>query len=444
MAEKIKAPRGTRDIFGSEMNFFQSITRSARSLFSHYGYNEIATPIFEAAELFEKSVGEETDIVSKEMYVFEDRKGRRMTLRPEGTASIVRAFIENNMGVNLPCRLSYVGPMFRYERPQAGRYRQFYQFGVELLGSDSSSADIEVIDLAVRIMERLSLKTRLKLNHLGCSNCKTDFSNKLKTYFEEHKDSLCDDCLQRLERSPLRILDCKVKTCKEIAHLSPSIELCDTCDSNFTEVCDGLTSLDISFQTDTSLVRGLGYYTGTVFEIVSDGLGAQDAVLGGGRYNNLVESMGGKSTPAVGFAAGLDRLISLRNQNHEDGNPTSPHIYVIGSGDQARIPAIQLTQKLRRIFETHARTKGMRAAWIGHEIQGRSLKAALKTADKLKSKYVAIIGEDEVATESVIFREMAEGKQKTIKVEGLNDSDLETAIIETLDELAESRSSTLQ
>lgn len=437
MTEALSAPRGTRDIVGEEAIAFAEIEEAATALFAHYGYSEIIAPIFESAELFTQSVGDDTDIVKKEMYVFEDRKARKLALRPEGTAGVVRAYIERSLGEGPGgvTRLWYNGPMFRYERPQAGRYRQFVQLGCELFGSSSPAADIEVIDIATRLLHRLGVAVEARLNHLGCRNCKRDYAAELAGYLKGHMDALCPDCRDRLARNPLRVLDCKVETCRRITASAPRIRHCDSCQGEFAAVKKGLDRIGVPYRSDPTLVRGLGYYTGTVFEMISSELGAQDAVLGGGRYDELVESMGGKPTPAVGFAVGVDRLAQLicMRQDKAWASSPVPYIFVIAPSSphgsprtlsDSQLEAIWFVHALRRIFEKKSRTEGAAPEWIAHEVSGRSLKAGLKLADKLRASFVAIIGEDEAANGTVLLRHMANGRQEQIAVRGIDEEEL--------------------
>ncbi|HYQ95709.1 MAG TPA: histidine--tRNA ligase, partial [Candidatus Eisenbacteria bacterium] len=310
---KYQVPRGTRDILPGEVERWHWLEERTRAVMALYGYREVRTPLFEATDLFVRSVGESTDIVRKELYTFQDRKGRSLTLRPEGTAPLVRAYLENpELRAESPTRLYYMGPMFRYERPQAGRYRQFWQIGAELLGSARPEADAEMIDLFRAIMWDVGLRNvTVLLNSLGDSVCRPRYREAIRAYFKKHEDRLCGDCKERLETNPLRILDCKVPSCAPIIALAPSVldSLCPECAEHFEAVKRSLTGLGIPYEVAPRLVRGLDYYTRTVFEIHAASLGAQNAVGGGGRYDQLVKDFGGPDTPAIGFSIGMERLL---------------------------------------------------------------------------------------------------------------------------------------
>jgi histidyl-tRNA synthetase len=446
MGGKVVAPRGTRDILGAEAAAFEKIESTARDLFFYYGYTEIRTPLFESRALFERSVGDDTDIVMKELYAFQDRKGRELALRPEGTAGVVRAFIEQNIGAaGGVTKLHYSGPMFRYERPQGGRYRQFWQLGCEMFGpagptgTGIASADIEMIALATRFLERLSIPSTTKLNHLGCASCREAFSAALAAYYRGLSDQICPTCRERLERNPLRILDCKVPECRALAPYAPLLTLCGACSDHLAQVESGLARMRIPFTRNTRLVRGLDYYTGVVFEMCSDRLGAQDAVLGGGRYDRLVEELGGAATPAVGFAAGMDRLAMLMEKPEPGAERGRPFFYIVGLGADAQIEAAVVTQRLRRIYESMTLAMSTRPEWIEQGMRDKSLRAHLKDADRLNAAHVIIIGEDELAAKTVILREMSGGHQSIVRIAGLDDNGLRDAVIKAVAELTEVR-----
>lgn len=423
MTEKLSAPRGTRDLYGEEMARFEAIETLARAAFSSMGYQQIRTPIFESRSLFERSVGDETDIVKKELYVFRDRKDRELALRPEGTAGVVRAYIERNMGAaGGVTKLWYSGPMFRYERPQGGRYRQFYQLGCELFGAKSAMADVEVAGLAIKILATLKINARLKINFIGCEACRRAYAESIRAFFAAKKEKLCPDCIVRLERNPLRVLDCKVETCRAERAGAPAIALCETCSAQYAEIRQGLSEMKIEYVEDASMVRGLDYYTGFVFEAVSENLGAQDAVLGGGRYDGLVAQMGGPPTPAVGFAIGMDRLASLVAA---DIRVVGPFLLVIGLGAQNQWGAMDLARRLRAASVVGG-TGSVECA-----LSEKSLKAQLKDADRRGFPFVAILGDGERERGVVTIRDMKSGEQKEIAT-GVADDELAAGVRRSL------------
>ena len=311
MAEQIRAVRGTRDIIPGEIYKWQYVEAAARSVFEKYGFREIRTPIFERTELFVKGTGEDTDIVQKEMYTFQDKGGRSLTLRPEGTPPVVRSYLEHNLFMDVPvCKLYYIAPMFRYERPQAGRYRQHLQVGAESIGASSPIADVELMSMYLHFISKLNITgASLQLNSVGCSECRPVYIEVLKAFASENLDSLCEMCRDRLDRNPLRMLDCKQEGCRAVFAQAPKIldYLCDGCRKHSDLVIGSLDKLELPYQMNPFLVRGLDYYTRTVFEVVAEGLGAQNVIAGGGRYDGLVEQLGGKPTPALGFGSGDDR-----------------------------------------------------------------------------------------------------------------------------------------
>ncbi|MEA3454692.1 MAG: histidine--tRNA ligase, partial [Candidatus Caldatribacteriota bacterium] len=314
----IKVPKGTQDILPEDISKWYYIEDIIKEILNKYGYKEIRTPFFEYTDLFVRGIGESTDIVTKEMFTFPDRKGRSLTLRPEGTAPVVRAYLENTMGrTSKVIKLFYLGPMFRCEKPQAGRFRQFNQFGIEIIGTKSSAADAEVIITVLDVYKKLGLKNlEILINSVGCKKCRIDYVQKLKKYLKDKKDFLCSECKERYTKNPLRVLDCKKDSCKRTIEEAPMIteNLCQECESHFAQVKSYLDDQKIVFHEDPHLVRGLDYYTKTAFEIISGGLGAQNAIGGGGRYDDLIEELGGKPTPAVGFAAGIERMIIAIDQ----------------------------------------------------------------------------------------------------------------------------------
>ncbi len=373
-----------------------------------FGFSEIHLPIFEHTELFSRGVGETTDIVEKEMYTFEDRGGRSITLRPEATAGVMRAAIENNLCVQgASAKLWNWGPMFRHERPQKGRYRQFYQIDAECLGIAGAGADVEVIALSIEIFRRLGLKNlEVVINSVGCEKCRPVYRQKLIEYFDSHKDELCETCLTRLERNPLRILDCKNPSCGRVADGAPDIydSLCDECKEHFSEVRAGLERLGFTYTLNKRLVRGLDYYTKTAYEILSGALGAQNAVAGGGRYDNLSNAVGGAKIPGVGFACGLDRvMLVMEEQGCDFGEMPKTEVYVAALDDDARGAAQILTYELRKNKIASA-----------CDTAGKSFKAQMKIAGACK--FACIIGADEIANNTVSIKDMRDGSQVNISM----------------------------
>lgn len=399
------APRGTKDILPDTVGDWNYVEGEIRELCRRFGYSEIRTPIFEHTELFQRGIGEGTDVVDKEMYTFTDRGERSITLRPENTASAVRAYLQNKLYAqsNL-VKLFYIGSMFRYDRPQAGRMREFHQFGVEALGEANPAVDAEVILLAMNLLEGLGLKDlELSINSVGCPKCRSKYRTMLQDFFRDKLEDLCEDCRSRFERSPLRILDCKKDSDKPYMADAPKITdcLCEECADHFAKLKELLTSAGISFTHDPRLVRGLDYYTKTAFEIKYPPLGAQSAVAGGGRYDGLIEEMGGNPTPAVGFATGLERLLlALESQNLLPEKNRSVDAYVVALGETAQAEGFKLLNSLRQ--------QGLSAAM---DFAGRSMKAQMKQANKLGAKYSVILGEDEIAEGVVMLRSMEDSSQ---------------------------------
>jgi len=413
---KYSVPRGTKDILPDETPLWQAIEDACHKVFQLYNYQEIRTPIFESTELFSRSIGSTTDIVKKEMYEFKDRKGRSLTLRPEETAPVVRACLENNLiGPDKITKVYYLGPMFRYERPQAGRQRQFHQAGVEAFGSDDPLIDAEMILMNIQLFKAIELKDfRVNLNSVGCSACRPAYRKKLHDHFKAHVSGMCEDCRDRFEHNPLRILDCKEAGCQPQIENAPAAidSLCAACKSHFDAVVKMLDYQKAVFKVNKRLVRGLDYYTRTTFEIVSGALGAQNAVSGGGRYDSLVEEMGGKPTPAVGFAVGLERVIEIM-KNAECLMPNGGKIilFIAALGEEAKQLGFDLMMKLRQ--------SGIAADM---DYSGKSLKAQMKAADRLGAKHVYIIGEDEIKKESAILKAMQTGEQKEVPFSGLEEA----------------------
>lgn len=402
------APRGTKDILPDTVGDWNYVEGEIRELCRRFGYSEIRTPIFEHTELFQRGIGEGTDVVDKEMYTFTDRGERSITLRPENTASAVRAYLQNKLYAqsNL-VKLFYIGSMFRYDRPQAGRMREFHQFGVEALGEANPAVDAEVILLAMNLLEGLGLKDlELSINSVGCPKCRSKYRTMLQDFFRDKLEDLCEDCRSRFERSPLRILDCKKDSDKPYMADAPKITdcLCEECAEHFAKLKELLTSAGISFTHDPRLVRGLDYYTKTAFEIKYPPLGAQSAVAGGGRYDGLIEEMGGNPTPAVGFATGLERLLlALESQNLLPEKNRSVDAYVVALGEAAQAEGFKLLNGLRQ--------QGLSAAM---DFAGRSMKAQMKQANKLGAKYSVILGEDEIAEGVAMLRSMEDSSQAKV------------------------------
>lgn len=400
----ISIPKGTKDMLPQDAykwHYVESIARETAALF---GFREIRTPMFEHTELFTRGVGETTDIVTKEMYTFLDKGGRSMTLRPEGTAGVARAFIENGLAQQtLPMKAYYLASVFRYERPQNGRLREHHQFGVELYGSELPSADAEVIALAHTFLTKAGLKSlSLNINSIGCRECRAKYNAALKEYIGANLNNMCTACRDRFDRNPLRILDCKEEKCRAITAGAPRITdfLCDGCREHFAEVQNTLARLNIPFAVNPSIVRGLDYYTRTVFEFVSDDIGAQGTVCGGGRYNHLVEEVGGKPTAAVGFGLGLERLLMvLENTGALTAEPERSDVYLAALGERAAEYVPVLAAKLR--------AAGVKTEF---DLMGRGLKAQMKYADKCGARFSAVIGDEEMARGSAALKNMETGE----------------------------------
>lgn len=409
----INIPKGTKDVLPETSYQWQYIENTAREVAREFNFKEIRTPTFEHTELFARGVGDTTDIVNKEMYTFEDKGGRSITLKPEGTAGAVRLFIENGLAsVPMPVKAFYITPAFRYERPQAGRLREFHQFGLEVFGAASAETDAEVIFAASSFLDKLGIqKTQLQLNSIGCKTCRADYNRALKEYYRPHLDEVCATCRTRFEKNPLRLLDCKEEGCKRFVAGAPRIVdyLCSACSEHFEKVKSLLSAQGVEFTVNPAIVRGLDYYTRTVFEFVSTAIGAQGTVCAGGRYDGLVEELGGAPTPAIGFAAGIERLLLLmENTGVAFPEEPTPLLYLAGMDDETRAKAFGLATSLRQ--------KGI-CVEIDH--MGRSVKAQLKYADKIGAKYVAVLGGNELATGEVSLKRMADGTQSTVKLEEL-------------------------
>ncbi len=416
MRQKISGLRGMPDILPEEAGKWQRVEAAARAIFSQYGYEEIRTPILEETALFKRGVGEQTDIVQKQMYSFKDRGERDIALRPEGTAPIVRSYLENFLDKKTPlCRLYYIGPMFRSERPQAGRNRQFYQIGVEAIGSASPYLDAEVICLLVKLLETNGLgETELKINTLGCAKDKKAFEAVLKKALSPQLSRLCEDCQKRYQDNILRILDCKNESCRLLIHSAPKItdHICSDCAAHFDKVKKALDSVNIKYTINPHLVRGLDYYTGTVFEAAHKALGSQDAVAAGGRYDNLIEEMGGTSTPACGFAVGMERLLLAANDKIVS-ETKRPEVFLVLLGEEARQKGFGILAELRnKAVSAHA------------DFEDKSLKSQMRLADRIKAKKVLIIGEEELKNGAVILKDMETGQQKEINIKDVTDTHL--------------------
>lgn len=412
----INKPRGTEDILPVDSPLWQKIEQAAREVCASYGYREIRTPVFEDTALFQRGVGDTTDVVQKEMYTFEDKGGRSITLRPEGTASLARSFIENSLYADpQPTKLFYLISCYRYEKPQSGRLREFHQFGIECFGGTSDATDAEVIALALSFFEKVGVKgLKLNLNSIGCPVCKKDYNEKLREYFGQHQDKLCETCHTRLEKNPMRIIDCKSEICSAIAKDAPKMidHLCPDCKAHLDKTLAYLDAVGISYTIDSSIVRGLDYYTRTVFEITSDALGAQSTVCGGGRYNGLVEELGGKPTEGIGFAVGLERLIMiLKSQNSDNLIPQNqPRIFFAAIGDNADIEAQKLVYALRQ-----------KNCYAERDLCGRSIKAQMKYANKLGAAYSMVLGDDEIAGGKAELKNMADG---SVQIVALNPDEI--------------------
>ena len=410
---KIQAPRGTNDILPQDTARWQYLEQKAKEIFTTYNYEEIRTPIFEKTDLFQRGIGEDTDIVEKEMYTFEDKGGRSITLRPEGTASVVRSFLENKIyGHAQPTKYYYIGPMFRYERPQSGRYRQFHQIGVEVFGTDSPAVDAEVISLGMHFISELGLDDlEVRLNSVGCPKCRASYQEKLLDYFEPYLSELCSDCQNRYESNPLRILDCKEDQDKAFMADAPKIheELCAECAEHFTQVKEHLDLLDINYHLDPTLVRGLDYYTKTAFEVVCNDLGAQDAIFGGGRYDELAQEVGERDVPGIGFALGIERLLlALEEYGIELPVEREIDLFITTIGEEA--------QKTAFLYLNHLRRAGIK---VEMDYLGRSVKGQMKCADRNNAQYSIILGGNELEKGAATVREMKTGTEEEIELDNL-------------------------
>jgi histidyl-tRNA synthetase len=412
-AQRYNALKGVQDILPPDITLWQKVEAVSGEVFSLYGFQEIRPPIIEPTDLFARSIGETTDIVEKEMYTFPDKAGRSITLRPEGTASVVRAYVEHHL-YNLPApqKYFYSGPMFRYERPQKGRFRQFHQIGVEAFGVAAPLMDAEIIAMLRVLLERLGLTgVNFEVNSIGCEKCRPAYRKALQDFFSGRLDDLCPDCKRRYEHNPLRILDCKVERCIELRQGAPRVTdfLCEECRRHFEKVLSAITLLNIPYVINPDMVRGLDYYAGTTFEVTSEHLGSQKAVAAGGRYDRLVEEFGGPPTPAVGFALGMERITALLGE--KEGPATAfPDVYIAPIGERAAAEGFLMAERLR--------ARGLRVE-AGYD--GASLRSQLRKADRLAARYVLIVGDDELSTGSVKWKNLKDGSQGEVEMSGLSD-----------------------
>ena len=404
MALNIKRPNGTEDVLPQNVHKWHTVEKIARDVAESFGFKEIRIPTFENTDLFLRSVGETTDVVQKEMYSV-IAKETKFTLRPEGTAGTIRAMLQNGlMNEAMPQRVFYILSCFRHERPQAGRLREFHQFGLEMAGSQSPSADAEVISLAKTLLDRLGLKNiELYINSIGCPECRSKYHKALKEFFEAKKSELCDTCLSRLEKNPMRILDCKSPICSEIAKDAPVIldYLCDECSEHFNKLQTYLKNLEIEYKVNPKIVRGLDYYTKTVFEFVTTDIGAQGTICGGGRYDGLIEQLGGQKVPALGFAMGLERLlITMEKQGCDFLTPRNCDLYIAPMDEPAVEKAMLIAKKLREF-----------GYWVEYDVVGRGLKAQMKYANKINASFTIVLGENELTSGKVKVKNMAKGEE---------------------------------
>lgn len=426
MAAITKSIKGTQDTLPSESYKVQFIEQSVLEIAKNYGYKEIRLPVFEHTELFQRGVGDTTDVVQKEMYTFDDKGGRSITLRPEGTAGVVRSYLEHGLfNEPQPQKMCYLISCYRYEKPQAGRLREFHQFGCECFGSASPAADAELISLVNDIFNFLDVKgLKIQINSIGCPECRKEYHKALKEYFESRKDELCSTCLDRLDRNPMRILDCKSPICSEIAKNAPKVTdyLCDECRDHFTKTQKYLDTMGIEYEVNPSIVRGLDYYSKTVFEFVSTEIGAQGTVCGGGRYDGLVEEIGGPKTPALGFAIGIERLLLLMAAQGIEFPPESKcDLYIASIGEKATLKAAEIACDIRN--------NGMHAQF---DIVGRSVKAQMKFANKIGAAYTVVLGDSEVENGKAMLKNMADGEETEIELDCLSDELMRITINDSL------------
>lgn len=411
MALITKAIKGTKDVLPGEVYKNQYIESTCLSVAEQFGYKEIRTPVFEHTELFQRGVGDTTDVVQKEMYTFDDKGGRSITLRPEGTAGAARAFLENGLNNEaLPQKVCYLTSCYRYEKPQAGRLREFHQFGIECFGAADPLADAEMISLAKQVFDQLGVKNlHLEINSIGCPECRAEYHKALKKYFSARRDELCNTCSDRLDRNPMRILDCKSPVCSEIAKGAPVVldYLCEDCKSHFEQVKKYLDAMNIEYIVNAQIVRGLDYYTKTVFEFVSDSIGSQGTVCGGGRYDGLIEEFGGQRTPSLGFGMGLERLqLVMEAQACEFPQPEKTDLFIVALGEKAQLKAVEIAKDMR--------AEGFS---VLYDLNGRSLRAQMKYADKMGAKFNVVIGENEVDENKATLKNMSTGDKAEVSLE---------------------------
>lgn len=426
MALVTKSIKGTQDTLPSESYKIQFVEQSVLEIAKNYGYKEIRVPVFEHTELFQRGVGDTTDVVQKEMYTFEDKGGRSITLRPEGTAGVVRSYIEHGLfNEAQPQKVCYLISCYRYEKPQAGRLREFHQFGCECFGTASPAADAELISLVNDIFAFLDVKNlKIQINSIGCPECRKHYHKALQEYFESKKEELCGTCLGRLERNPMRILDCKSPVCSEIAKDAPKVTdyLCDECHDHFKKVQQYLDAMNIPYEVNPSIVRGLDYYTKTVFEFVSTEIGAQGTVCGGGRYDGLVEEIGGNHTPALGFAMGMERLLLLMQAQGIEFPPEAKcDLYIASMGENATLKASQIASDVRG--------NGMHAQF---DIVGRSVKAQMKYANKIGAAYTVVLGDSEIEAGVAKVKNMADGSETEMKIDDIAEEIMRLSINDSL------------
>ena len=432
MAEINRAVKGTNDILPGEVYKWQFVENRMLETARMFGFNEIRVPVFEHTEVFKRSVGDTTDVVQKEMYTFDDKGGRSITLRPELTAGVIRSLIEKGL-VNgpLPLKVCYIGGCYRYEKPQAGRLREFHQFGVECVGAAAPNADAEVISLARQVLDSIGIeKIALEINSIGCPECRKKYSEALKEYFKANIDNLCDTCKDRLERNPMRILDCKSPVCKEIAANAPVVldYLCDGCAEHFTMVKKHLDAAGIEYTVNPHIVRGLDYYTRTVFEFVSGDIGAQSTVCGGGRYDGLISQMGGQPTASLGFAMGIERLmLVLESQKTELPKQSGCDLFIAQMGEKAALAATALCNDLR--------ADGFK---VQTDICGKGLKAQMKYADKIGASFTMVLGDNELETEKANLKNMENGEITEVSLENLSEDLFSAVNSSAFDMLADS------
>lgn len=432
MSEINRAIKGTNDVLPKDSHKIQFLEKTMLETARLFGFREIRVPVFEHTEVFSRNVGDTTDVVQKEMYTFLDKGGRSITLRPELTAGVVRSSIEHGLIYDaLPQKVCYIGGCYRYEKPQAGRLREFHQFGIECLGAASPSADAEVISVAHQILNKIGIeKISLQINSIGCPECRKDYQAALKDYFEKNIDKLCDTCKDRLTRNPMRILDCKSPVCSKLAENAPKVidYLCDDCKKHFEGVKAHLDSAGLKYTVNPQIVRGLDYYTRTVFEFISGDIGAQSTVCGGGRYDALVEQMGGNPTPALGFGMGIERLLLLiENSNTPLPEDKTCDLYIAPMGEKASIKATEIANKIR---------------FDGFEVQtdlcGRGLKAQMKYADKINAKFTLVLGDNELDTNTAEIKDMTTGTKTGTSLDKINDTLLSLVLNSALENVTDS------